>query len=111
MAAITATTIPYGGVQSAPAAVATTDTIAEAQFGSTGVILRVINGAGSPMTLTISDPNLTAVGNAGTATAVSITNATSKNFFIPRASINQSTGLVTLTYSSATSVTYELYRV
>ncbi len=111
MAALTATALTYGGVQAAPAAVATTDTIAESQFGANGVILRVINGAGSPMTLTVSDPNLTAVGNAGTTTAVSITNATSKTFFIPRAAINQSTGLCTLTYSSATTVTYELYRV
>lgn len=111
MAALTVTTITAAGVLAAPAAVAASDTIAEAQFGSTGVILRVINGGGSSDTVTVADPNLTAQGNAASPAAVAVANGTTKSIFIPRAAINASTGVATVTHSFTTSVTFELYRI
>lgn len=112
MAALTVTTIVAAGVTPAPAAVAASDTIAESQFGTNGVILRVINAGGSPDSVSVSDPNLTASGNAGTVTPVSVPATTGvKMIFIPRSAINASTGNATVTHSFTTSVTYELYRI
>lgn len=111
MAALTSSSLSLAGTLAAPAAVSASDTIAETQFGTFGVLLRVINGGGSPDNVTISDPNLTAVGNAGTVTPVAVTNATTKTFYIPRSSINAATGNATVAHSFTTSVTYELYRI
>lgn len=110
MAALTSTALTLAGVLAAPAAVAASDTIAEAQFGATGVILRVINGGGSPDVVTITDPNLTLLGSAATNPTVSVTNGTTKTIFIPRSAIN-SAGVATVAHSFTTSVTYELQRV
>lgn len=111
MAALTSTSITIAGALAAPAAVAATDTIADAQFGSSGVVLRVINGGASPDTVTITDPTLTALGSAATNPTVTVTNATTKSIFIPRSAIAPGTGVATVAHSFTTTVTYELYRV
>lgn len=111
MAALTSSALSLAGTLAAPAAVSASDTIAEGQFGTYGVILRVINGGGSPDNVSIADPNLTAQSNPGTVTPVAVTNATAKTFFIPRSAINASTGNATVTHSFTTSVTYELQRI
>lgn len=111
MAALTSTALTLAGVAASAAAVASSDTIAEAQFGANGVILRVINGGGSPDTVTITDPNTTALGSAATNPTVSVTNGTTKVILIPRSAINPSTLLATVAHSFTTSVTYELYRI
>jgi len=110
MAALTSTAITLAGALAAPAAVSASDTIASAQFGSTGVILRVINGGGSPDTVTITDPNITTMGSAATNPTVSVTNGTTKTIFIPTSAINSS-GVATVAHSFTTSVTYELYKI
>lgn len=111
MAALTSTALTFAGVAASPAAVSASDTIADGQFGATGVILRVINGGGSPDTVTIADPNTTALGSAATNPTVSVTNGTTKLILIPKTAVNPSTGNCTVTHSFTTSVTYELYRV
>lgn len=111
MAALTATAIVAAGVAASPAAVAASDTIAEAQFGTAGVILRVINGGGSDDNVSVADPGLTPSGNAGTVTPVTVGAGATKSILIPRSAINPSTGVATVTHDFTTSVTYELYRV
>lgn len=111
MAALTSTSLTLAGVTASGAAVASTDTIAAAQFGPNGVILRVINGGGSSDTVTITDPTTTSLGSAATNPTVAVANGVTKSILIPRSAINPSTGLATVAHSFTTSVTYELYRI
>jgi len=111
MAALTSTSVTLAGVTVTPVAVSASDTIAATQFGSLGCRLRVINGGGSPDTVTILDPNLTQMGSAATNPTVSVVNATTKDIFIPLSSVNAGTGVATVTHSFTTSVTCELTRV
>lgn len=111
MAALTSSSLSLAGTLAAAAAVASSDTIADAQFGPNGVLLRVINGGASPDVVTITDPTLTGMASAATNPTVSVTNATTKSILIPRSAINPSTGNATVAHSFTTSVTYELYRV
>lgn len=113
MAALTATTPALAGTVIAGAAVAATDTIARSVMGPKGVYLEVINGGGSPDTVTITDPGTTPAGNAlsGGTISASVTNATNKIFWIKPEQASLSTGLVTVTHSFTTSVTYKLYPV
>lgn len=90
---------------------AASDTIAETQFGSLGVMLRIIT-TGTATTLTVSDPTTTDLGNAGTLASQTCPSSGSRMAFIPRAAIAPATGLATLNFSGAlTGVTYEAYRV
>lgn len=109
MAALTATTPTRAGVVTSGAAVAASDTIAVALLGSTGAYLEVINGNASPDAMTISDASTTPTGAAAAALAPSVTNATSKVFLISPRMADATTGLVTITHSVTTTVTYKLY--
>lgn len=111
MAALTSTALVRTGVTASGAAVAASDTIAEAQFGTTGAILRVINGGASSDTVTIADPGTTPLGNSASAGTVAVANGTTKMILIPRAAIDPATGYATVTHSYTTTVTYELYRI
>jgi hypothetical protein len=108
MALLTATRPTAAGATYAGAAVAASDTIAVADLGSLGAYLIVINGGGSSDTVAISDSGSTPAGNAGTSSGGSVTNATSKVFYIHPKAANPSTGVVTVTHSFTTSVTYVL---
>lgn len=111
MAALTSVSITTAGGTPSPTAVASSDTIAAAQFGPSGCILRVINAGGSPDSVTVSDPTLTGLGNAGTPAAVSVPATTGvRMIFIPLAAINPSTQVATVNHSFTTTVTCELYR-
>jgi hypothetical protein len=109
MAALAATTPARTGTTTSGAAVAASDTIAAAILGSRGAYLEIINGNASPDSMTISDASLTTTGAAATANAPSVTNATSKIFFISPKQADPTTGLVTITHSVTTTVTYKLY--
>lgn len=112
MAALTSVSITNLGGTPAPTAVASSDTIAATMFGSNGCILRVINAGGTVDNVTISDPTLTGLGNAGTPTAVTVPITTGiRMIFIPTAAINQSTQVATVNHSFTTTVTCELYRI
>lgn len=113
MAALTAITPTNAGALSAGAAVAASDTISTAVMGRTGAYLEIINGNASPDSMTISDAGSTPSGNAltGGTYAGSVTNATSKIFFIRREQAAPATGLVTVTHSVTATVTYKLYPV
>lgn len=86
------------------------DTIAAGSFGSSGVAMRVIT-TGTATNVATLDPNVTALGNPGTVTAVAAPATGVRMVLIPVSAINQSTGVATVTFSGAlTGVTYELYR-
>jgi len=109
MAALTATTPTRAGVVTSGAAVAASDTIAVSVLGATGAYLEIINGNASPDSMTISDASTTPTGATATANAPSVTNATSKIFFISPRMADPTTGLVTITHSVTATVTYKLY--
>ena len=109
MAALTAITPTNLGAVSAGAAVAASDTISTTVMGQRGAYLEVINGNASPDSMTITDAGSSPAGNAVTTIAGSVTNATSKVFFIHREQASPTTGLVTVTHSVTSTVTYKLY--
>lgn len=110
MAALSATTPTRLGAVVTGSGVASTDTISAAILGNVGAILKIINGNASPDSMTISDAGSSPAGSPVTSYAVSVTNGTSKSFFIDRrqADVN---GVVTITHSVTATVTYELYPV
>jgi len=111
MSALTPVTPVRDGALNAGAAVAATDTIAEAVMGPLGVYLEVINGGGSPDNVTISDAGLTPAGSplTGGTFPQTVTNGTNRVFFIARSQLHPSTRLVTITHSFITSVTCKVY--
>lgn len=86
------------------------DTIAASQFGPNGCVLRVIT-AGTPSNITLLDPGTTGLSNPGTVTPLAAPATGARWLPIPLAAINQSTQVATVTSSSQTGLTYELYRV
>jgi hypothetical protein len=81
----------------------------DAMSCGSGMMLEVVNGAGAPITVTLAIPaGASGYPNAAyTNTAVSVTNGTTKWIGPIAAPLYQdpTTGLCTITYSSATSVT------
>lgn len=110
MAAMTATTPTRTGTATSGAAVSASDTIAASILGANGALLEIINGGGSPDNMTISDATVTATGAAAASNAPSVTNGTSKVFLVKPAQAD-ATGVVTVTHSFTTSVTYKLYPI
>ncbi len=113
MAAVTTQSVSNGALTTPTPITPTTgvaDTIARSQFGSTGVLMRIIT-TGTATTLTVSDPTKTDLGNVGTL-ALQVAPATgSRMAFIPLAAIDAN-DIATINLSGAvTGVTYELYRV
>lgn len=108
MAALSATVPTAAGTVATGAAVAASDTIASSLLGSKGAHLHVINGGGSPDVVAVSDSGLTPAGNAGTTSGGSVAAGATKIFYISPRAVNPSTGLVTVTHSFITTVTYLL---
>jgi hypothetical protein len=108
MAALAATTPTAAGVAWTPAAVSASDTISSSILGTRGAYLVVINGGGSSDTVTVSDSGLTPAGNVATAGTNAVANGTTEAMFISPRAVNPSTGVVTVTHSFTTSVTYVL---
>lgn len=105
MALLAATTPAVGGTLAAPAAIGTSNTI---NGNLVGGQLKVINGAGAPVNVTIVDPGHTDAGNTGSQAAVAVANATAKWFALTAAFVDPVTNLITVTVSDATTITYEL---
>ncbi len=111
MALLTATRPTAGGTVIAGAAVSSSDTISVGDLGALGAYLIVANGGVGSINVTISDSGATPAGNSATTAAVAVTNGTSKAFYINPKAANPSTGVVTVTFSGTTSVTYQLIPV
>lgn len=108
MALLTATRPTAAGVAWSPAAVSSSDTISANDLNQLGAYLVIINGGGSPDNVTVSDSGLTPAANAATTAANAITNGTTEVMYISPKAVNSSTGVVTVTHSFTTSVTYVL---
>lgn len=108
MAALSLTVPVTAGATVTPTTPTASDTIALAVLGDAGCILRV-QTAGTLSNLTISDAGLTPAGNTTAATAVAMSATQVKAIFISPKRADTATGLVTITSSSQTAMTYELY--
>lgn len=86
------------------------DTIAPASTQDDRTFLYVLNGGGSPITVTIADPGKTPAGNAGSAPAITVAAAAAMYIPVPLGAINSSTSLASVTYSGVTSVTVAALR-
>lgn len=111
MALLTAVSVTTSATNVAASAASTPATISASDIGNKGCLLNIINGSGSSINVTLSDPGTTAVGNAGTTTAQAVANSADRWFKILPGHVNSSTGVATVTLSSATSVTYKLIRL
>lgn len=109
MAALSATTPSRTGTASAGAAVAASDTISRTILGTRGAFLEVINGNASDDTVTVSDASTTNTGGTAAAISVTVAAGTAKIFKVHPQQAAPSTGLVTITHSVTTTVTYKLY--
>jgi hypothetical protein len=111
MAAVTSQSLSSAALTT-PAVItaASSDTIAEGQFGANGCIVRVIS-TGTLTNVSISDPGVTPQGNPGTVPSLATPATGNRMLFIPRSAINPTTGNATINFSSITGITYELYRV
>lgn len=95
------------GTLMVPAAVSASDTI---NVDPRGLVLEVINGGGSPDTVTVVDPGTTAAGSTANNPSTSVVNGTRREFLLVPQFANSS-GIITVTHSFTTSVTYNLKRV
>jgi len=109
MGALALITPTSTGTASTGAAVASTDTIAQALIGPRGLFLEIINAGGSPDTVTISDAGLTPAGSAATPPSDIVTAGTSQIFLISPTQVNPTTLVITVTHTFTTTVTYKLY--
>jgi hypothetical protein len=76
------------------------------------LILHVKNASGSPITVTLTDPTLTAAGSAATNPTISVPATTGDVYiFVNQQLASTSTGLITVGFSSTTSVTAEWLRM
>lgn len=86
------------------------DTVASSDFGTEGVVLRVIT-TGTSTNVTVLDPGFSPLGNAGTALVVAAPATGVRMILIPNGAVSSATGVATVTFSGAlTGVTCELYR-
>lgn len=111
MAALSVTVPTRTGTTTAGAAVAASDTISSTILGAGGAYLEIINGNASTDNMTISDAGTTPAGTSlsGGTFSASVTNGTSKIFYISPRQADTSTQVVTITHSVTSTVTYKLY--
>lgn len=83
------------------------DTIPGSTAGPNGWFLRVIT-TGTASNISVLDPGFSAISNPGTVTPLAAPATGVRMLLIPRGAINSS-GLVTITNTSVTGMTYELY--
>lgn len=108
MAALTAQSILQTATTPTPITPTASDTIARGQFGPNGCILRCIT-TGTPANIQILDPGTTALGNPGTVSNIVLPSTGSRMIKVPQSAINSS-DVATVTSSSQTGLTYELYQ-
>ncbi len=111
MAALTATQPTRLGTASPGAAVAAADTISATLLGINGVFLEILNGNAASDSITISDAGSTPAGTpvAGGNYSATVANGTNKVFVISPKQVDPVSGVVTVTHSVTSTVTYKLY--
>jgi len=110
VAALALTVPNKAGIAWTPAAVSASDTVTSAVLGAGGCWFIVINGGGSPDTVGYTDPGTTPSGGAPAAFTNSVTNATTEAMYLSPKLVDSS-GILTITHSFITSVTYILLPV
>jgi hypothetical protein len=110
MAALSSQSIVQAGTTPVPITPTASDTIPAAQFGANGCVLRCIT-TGTPANISVLDPSVTALNNPGTVSPVVLPATGNRMIRIPLSAINPATQVATVTSSSQTGLTYELYQV
>ena len=110
MAALTPQTRSQTGVAPVPITPAASDTISGNVMGPHGCTLRAIT-TGTAITLTVSDPGKTPLGNSSAGTVATLPATGSREITIPRTALDPVTNNVTITPSVVTGLTYELWAV
>jgi hypothetical protein len=108
MAALSMTTPTGPGTVVSSNAATASDTITQTQLGTQGVNIRMAT-SGTPSNVTVSDSGLTQASNPATVTAVALSATQVKLVYVSPSQVNLGTGLVTITSSSQTGLTYEVY--
>lgn len=111
MALLTLQSLTSAGLT--PTTVAATgggDTVALASASDDRSFLQVTNGAGTSMTVSIADPGVTPAGNAGTVVPITVAAGATKLIPLSSASVNSTTGLISISYSAVTTVTVAAVR-
>lgn len=106
MALITATAVSSSGTLLTLVAANLTDTVA----ADDETWLHVNNASAGAITVSISDPGRTPVGNAGTVVANSVAPGTSRMFALFARNNDPTTLLTTITYSAVATVTAGAFR-
>lgn len=106
MALLTVTSLVRTGTLVSLAAVNTTDTV----VADDETWLHVKNASGGAITVTLSDGTTSAIGNAPTLVANSVAAGAERLFPLYQKQNDSTTGVTTITYSSATSVTAAAFR-
>ena len=108
MGALTAVTPTRTGVAVTGNNVASSDTIAAALLGTKGANLEILNGSASADNMTISDAGSSPAGTPATSYPGTVAAGQNKVFYIAPSQADPTTGLVTVTHSQTTTVTYKL---
>jgi hypothetical protein len=110
MGALAITTVTEEGVTGTYAAMSASDTIDASALGDNGVLL--IKGGAGASVVTIADASLTQGGNPAVSDSKSVPATTGHEMFrIRRALQSPTTGLITVTQTAPTGVTYLLLRL
>lgn len=107
MALLAVQSVVSTGTTPVPITPTASDTIPGSTAGPNGWFLRVIT-TGTASNISVADPGTTAISNPGTVTPLAAPATGVRMLLIPRAAINSS-GVVTVTNTSITGMTYELY--
>jgi hypothetical protein len=110
MALLTAVSVTSAATTVTAAAVSSTDTVSQSDIGTDGALLNIINGSGASMTVTLSDPGSTAIGNVGTTVTQSVPAGADRWFRLSPGHVNPATGVATINNSATTTITYKLIR-
>lgn len=109
MALLATQSIVSTGTTPVPITPTVSDTIPGSTAGPAGWAMRVIT-TGTASNISVLDPGFTGISNPGTVTPLAAPATGVRMLLIPRGAINTS-GVVTVTASSITGMTYELYSV
>jgi hypothetical protein len=107
MALLAVQSVVSTGTTPVPITPTASDTIPGSTAGPNGWFLRVIT-TGTASNISVLDPGTTGISNPGTVTPLAAPATGVRMLLIPRGAINSS-GVVTVTASSLTGLTYELY--
>jgi hypothetical protein len=108
MAALVMSVPTTAGVAVTPNTATASDTITQVQLGTQGVNL-IAQTTGTICTITISDSGATPASNPASVSGVATVATGFKGFYIAPAQANLGTGVVTITATPTTGLTYQVF--